>query len=51
VLGIEARTGSVTVGLEADLLVVDRDPRVDTSTLFEPMVVVNNGEVVLNRLY
>jgi imidazolonepropionase-like amidohydrolase len=51
VLGIEARTGSVAVGLEADLLVVDRDPRLDTSTLFEPMVVVNNGEVVLNRLY
>lgn len=51
VLGIEARTGSVAVGLEADLLVVERDPRVDTTTLFEPMVVVNNGEVVLNRFY
>lgn len=51
VLGIDGRTGSVTVGLEADLLVVERDPRQDTSTLFEPMVVVNNGDVVLNRFY
>lgn len=51
VLGIEGRTGSVKAGLEADLLVVERDPRLDTTTLFEPMVVVNNGEVVVNRLY
>lgn len=51
VLGIEARTGSVAVGLEADLLVVERDPRLDTSTLFEPMLVVNNGDIVLNRFY
>jgi imidazolonepropionase-like amidohydrolase len=50
-LGIEGRTGSVVVGLEADLLVVERDPRLDTTTLFEPIVVVNNGELVVNRLY
>jgi imidazolonepropionase-like amidohydrolase len=50
VLGIEARTGSVAVGLEADLLVVDRDPRTDPTTLFEPMVVITDGKVVLNRL-
>ena len=49
-LGIEARTGHIAVGLEADLLVVDRDPRADLSTLLEPMLVVNNGQVVLNRL-
>ena len=51
VLGIEARTGSIAAGLEADLLVVARDPREDTSTLFEPMLIINNGELVLNRLY
>ena len=50
VLGIEARTGSIAVGLEADLLVVDRDPRTDPTTLFEPMVVVTDGTIVLNRL-
>ncbi len=50
VLGIEARTGTVAVGLEADLLVVARDPRIDATTLYEPMLVVSNGAVVLNRL-
>jgi imidazolonepropionase-like amidohydrolase len=50
VLGIEARTGSVAVGLEADLLVVDRDPRTDPTTLFEAMLVVTDGRIALNRL-
>ena len=50
VLGIEGRTGSIAVGFEADLLVVDRDPRVDVTTLLEPMLVLSNGKVVLNRL-
>ena len=49
-LGIDSRTGRVAVGLEADLLVVDRDPLTDPTTLFEPMLVVNDGKVVLNRL-
>ena len=49
--GIEDRTGTVQVGLEADLLVVDRDPVTDFSTLYEPMVVVSDGEVILNRIY
>ena len=50
VLGVEARTGSIAVGLEADLQVVDRDPRMDPTTLFEPMVVITDGKIVLNRL-
>ena len=50
VLGIETRTGTVAVGLEADLLVVDRNPLTDTTTLFEPMLVVTDGRVALNRL-
>jgi imidazolonepropionase-like amidohydrolase len=49
-LGIEARTGSIAPGLEADLLVVDRDPVEDTTTLFEPMLVVSDGTVVLDRI-
>jgi imidazolonepropionase-like amidohydrolase len=50
VLGIEGRTGSIAVGLEADLLVIDRDPRVDLTTLLEPMLVMSNGVVALDRL-
>ena len=50
VLGVEGRTGSIQVGLEADLLVVDRDPRIDSSTLFEPLLVVSDGRIELDRL-
>jgi imidazolonepropionase-like amidohydrolase len=50
VLGIEGRTGSVAVGLEADLLVVDRDPRTDPTTLFEPLLVVSDGRIALDRV-
>ena len=49
VLGIESRTGRLAEGLEADLLVVDRNPLEDTTTLFEPMLVVTDGRVVLDR--
>jgi imidazolonepropionase-like amidohydrolase len=50
VLGLQDRTGRVASGLEADLLVVDRNPLEDPTTLFEPMLVVSDGAIVLNRL-
>jgi imidazolonepropionase-like amidohydrolase len=49
-LGLQDRTGRVASGLEADLLVVDRNPLEDPTTLFEPMLVVSDGAIVLNRL-
>lgn len=49
-LGVDARTGTIAPGKEADLLVVDRNPLEDTTALFEPMLVVNNGKVVLDRI-
>jgi imidazolonepropionase-like amidohydrolase len=51
VLGIESRTGTVAVGKEADLVVLDRSPLEDPRVLYEPLVVVNNGKVALNRIY
>ena len=50
-LGVDSRTGTIAPGKEADLLVVDRNPLEDTTTLFEPMLVVSNGKVVLDRMY
>lgn len=50
-LGIEGRTGRIATGLEADLVLYERDPRLDPSTLFGPLLVVSDGRVVLNRLY
>ena len=43
--GIEERTGRVTPGLEADLVVVERNPLEDIDAMLDVLLVVNNGEV------
>ena len=48
--GIEDRTGSIQEGLEADLIVVDRNPLENILSLQDVLMVVNNGKVVLDRL-
>jgi imidazolonepropionase-like amidohydrolase len=47
VIGIEARTGTIKVGLEADLVAFDGDPLVDAATLFDPRLVVTNGVIAV----
>jgi imidazolonepropionase-like amidohydrolase len=48
VCGLEARTGRLAVGLDADLLMVDADPLADVTVLQRPRTVVSRGrEVVL----
>ena len=49
-LGIEKRTGSIRPGLEADLIVVDRNPLEDVNALRDVLFVMNNGRVFSNRL-
>ena len=46
-LGIDARTGSIRVGLEADLIVVDGDPLADTRVFFEPRLVLSDGKIAV----
>lgn len=50
-LGIEHRTGTIREGFEADLLIVDRNPLEEPQVLLSPVVVVNNGRVVVEMLY
>ena len=45
-LGLADRIGTVAVGLEADLLVVDGDPRSDLSLLDRPAMVMLGGRFV-----
>ncbi len=45
-LGVQDETGSVTVGLEADLLLVDGDPLTDLDRLSRPVLVMRGGDVV-----
>ena len=49
-LGIDQRTGALKAGLEADLIVVDRDPLADVGALRDVVLIVNNGRIAVNRL-
>jgi len=49
-MGIQARTGSIKPGMEADFVAVERDPLADIRNLQDVILVINNGKVILNRL-
>jgi imidazolonepropionase-like amidohydrolase len=49
-IGVGRRTGAIRAGLEADLIVVDRDPIADVTALRDVRVVINNGKVAIDRL-
>jgi imidazolonepropionase-like amidohydrolase len=49
-LGIDQRTGALKAGLEADLIVVDRNPLADVGALRDVVLIVNNGRIAANRL-
>lgn len=47
VLGIDARTGTIRPGLEADLVAYDGNPLGDDLALLEPRLVVSDGRIVV----
>lgn len=49
-LGVQGRTGAIKPGMEADLIVIDRNPLSDITALQDVLLVINNGKVVVNRL-
>ena len=49
-LGLAGKTGAIQTGLEADLIVVERNPLQDARALADVLVVISNGRVALNRL-
>jgi imidazolonepropionase-like amidohydrolase len=49
-LALEKQTGAVEAGLEADLVVVDGNPLQDVRALLDPVLVISNGRVGLDRL-
>lgn len=49
-LNLTAHVGAIEPGLEADVLVVERNPLEHVGTLDDPLLVVSNGRVVINRL-
>lgn len=48
--GLDDSTGRIAPGLEADLILVDRNPMEDIRSLQDILMVVSNGHVVVNRL-
>jgi len=49
-LKLEKSIGAIEPGLEADLVAVAENPLEDPGTLQDPLLVVSNGRVVLDRL-
>lgn len=49
-LEMTSRAGAIQPGLEADLLVVERNPLEEIRTLDDPLLVMSNGRIVVNRL-
>ena len=47
--GLAKVTGAIEAGLDADLLVFDRNPLEQPSVLHNPLMVMSNGRVGLNR--
>ena len=49
-LKLEKQVGQVTAGFEADLLIVAGSPLQDPRVLLDPLLVVSNGRVALDRM-
>ena len=50
VMGIESRTGTIRVGLEADVVAYDGNPLEDATMLFEPRLIVSDGNIAVEGL-
>ena len=48
-LGVGGSTGAIRPGLQADLIVLDRDPLRDASALRNLLLIINDGHVALDR--
>ena len=49
-IGISGRTGAIRAGLEADLIVLDRNPLDDINAVRDVLLVVNDGKLAVNHL-
>jgi len=49
-LRLERRIGAVELGYEADLIAVEKNPLEDIVTIQDPLLVISNGRIALDRL-
>ncbi len=48
-LKVDDHTGRIAVGLDADILVIERNPLENIGVIHDPLLIMNNGKIVLNR--
>ena len=49
-LEIDDHTGRIANGLDADLLILENNPLENIEAIHDPLMVLNNGKIVVNRL-
>lgn len=49
-LNIDRHTGSIKKGLDADIVIIRRNPLEDISALQDIMMIINDGKIVVNKL-
>jgi len=49
-LDISDHTGRIEKGLDADLLILERNPLENVGAVHDPLMVINNGKIVINRI-
>ncbi len=49
-LGVADHTGKLAVGMDADIIVMERNPLEDIGAVQDLLMVINNGSVVVNRV-
>ncbi len=49
-LNLSERTGRIAIGLDADLLILERNPLDNVGAVHDPLMIVNNGKIILNRI-
>jgi imidazolonepropionase-like amidohydrolase len=49
-LGREKQIGQITAGFEADIIAVERNPLDVVNTLQDPLLIISNGRVAIDRL-
>jgi imidazolonepropionase-like amidohydrolase len=48
--GLEGETGALVAGLEADLIVIEKNPLEDIRVIQDIILVISNGRIGLKRL-
>lgn len=49
-LQVDDHTGSIVVGKDADFLIIERNPLEDVGAVHDPLMIVNNGKIIVDRL-